>query len=373
MSNAVHTLSPRDIRRIERHIAAADAAAFLHPVQRALLHRRGWLTMLAPRAAGGAELPLPEVVRLQEAVAAVDGSFGWLLTLCAGAGWFAGFLPPALAREVISARRACLGGSGAPTGIAEKDGDGYRISGAWEYASGAPIATQFTLNAVLHEDGRPLRDEHGAPRIRAFVLPAEQVQVITSWHCIGMRASGTHSFRIENQWVHQQQGFAIAASAATADGPLYQFPFYSLAEATLAANLAGMARHFLTLAQGQLQRRKHPVTGVPLHQTAAVMDLLGEHQQRLAAGLACLMEVVEHCWAIVVAGKVLSTDDMVVLRTSALGLVNLARAAVAALYPYCGLYAAQEGNAINRVWRDFHTASQHPLLWPEAVVEGVVK
>lgn len=373
MSNASHTLSLRDVRRIERHIAAAEASSFLHPVQLALLHRRGWLTMLAPRASGGAELPLPQAVRLQEAVAAVDGSFGWLLTLCAGAGWFAGFLPPALARDVISTRRACLGGSGAPTGIAEKDGDGYRISGAWEYASGAPIATQFTLNAVLHENGQPLRDEQGAPRIRAFVLPAEQVQVVSSWHCMGMRASGTHSFRIENQWVNELQGFAIAPAAATADGPLYQFPFYSLAEATLAANLAGMARHFVTLAQGQLQRRKHPVTGVPLHQTAAVTDLLGVQQQALARGFARLMEVVEYCWSVVAAGHVLTADEMAALRTSALGLVNFARAAVAALYPYCGLYAAQEGNAINRVWRDFHTASQHPLLWPEPVAEGVAK
>lgn len=43
---AIATLSERDARRIARHAQAADAARFLHPVQQALLHRRGWLTML---------------------------------------------------------------------------------------------------------------------------------------------------------------------------------------------------------------------------------------------------------------------------------------------------------------------------------------
>ena len=30
-----------------------------------------------------------------------------------------------------------------------------------------------------------------------------------------------------------------------------------------------------------------------------------------------------------------------------------------------GLYAARADSAINRVWRDFHTASQHALLLPQ--------
>ena len=105
-------VSGRDVRRIARHAPAADAARFLHPAQQALLHQRGWLTMLAPRSAGGAELPLPQVVRLEEAVAAIDGSMGWVLTLCAGAGWFAGFLEPELAKTIIGTPRACLGGYG---------------------------------------------------------------------------------------------------------------------------------------------------------------------------------------------------------------------------------------------------------------------
>jgi hypothetical protein len=53
------------------------------------------------------------------------------------------------------------------------------------------------------------------------------------------------------------------------------------------------------------------------------------------------------------------------LETFSIDWVGASRAAVDTLFPYCGLYAAREDSEINRVWRDFHTASQHALLMPQ--------
>ncbi|MBB5610931.1 MULTISPECIES: acyl-CoA dehydrogenase [unclassified Janthinobacterium] len=355
-------LSARDARRIAGHAALADAARFLHPVHQALLHRRGWLTMLAPRASGGAELPLPEAVRLEEAVAAIDGSVGWVLTLCAGAGWFAGFLTPELARDIIGTRRVCLGGSGAPSGFADEDGDGYRISGRWDYASGAPMATHFTLNAVLRVDGQPVLDEHGAPRIRAFLVPAAQVQLIASWNSIGMRASASHSYRIDDAWVSKEHGFTIDAASACADGPLYRYPFYSLAYVTLAANVAGMASHFMQLAQECIRHRRHAGKDLPLIEVPEVAALLRAKHHAFDTVRARFYAALDTSWAKVASGMELSASDMAEVQDTSLDLTAVARAAVNQLYPLCGLYAAREDSTINRVWRDFHTASQHPLL-----------
>jgi alkylation response protein AidB-like acyl-CoA dehydrogenase len=357
-------LAARGGGRMAHACAAADAARFLHPVQQALLHRRGWLKLLAPRACGGAELALPEAVRLEEAVAAIDGSMGWVLTLCAGAGWFAGFLPPDTARAIVGTERVCVGGSGAPTGYADAEGEGYRISGRWDYASGAPMATHFTLNAVLRAHGQPLRDEHGAPRIRAFIVPAAQVQMVPSWGSIGMRASASHSYRIDGQWLHRDHGFTISAATATADGPLYRFPFYSLAFVTLAANMAGMAAHFMQLARPAISRRKHSMTGLPLLEAPGVAALLQAKEQAFAAARDHFYAVLDAAWALVASGAQLDGGGMAGLQGASLALVAVSRQAVDELYPYCGLYAASEASDMNRVWRDFHTASQHSLLLP---------
>ncbi len=356
--------SARDAARIQARAGAADSAGFLHPVQRAVIHRNGWLKMLAPRACGGAELPLPQVVRLEEQLAALDGSAAWVVTLCAGAGWFAGFLPPALAHEVIASDRVCVAGSGAPTGFADIEGEGFRLSGRWDYASGAPMATHFTLNAVLREHGQPLTDSLGAPRILAFIVPAHQVEFVPSWTSIGMRATGSHSYRIDAQWVPKENGFTIDAAHATAPGPLYRFPFLGLAFVTLTANIVGMATHFLRLAKPVIAQRRHPRTGLPVMACERVADQLRDLDAGIEAARVHFYAVLDSTWAQVVAGMPVSDEQATALESASLTLANIARGAVDEAYPYCGLQAARAGGDLNRVWRDLHTATQHSLFLP---------
>jgi alkylation response protein AidB-like acyl-CoA dehydrogenase len=357
-------LRRRDLKRIDQFAAAADAARFLHPVQQALIHRRGWLRMLAPASAGGAELALPAVVRLEEEIAAADASLGWVVTLCAGAGWFAGFLPPALAREIIGTRRLCVAGSGAPTGFADVDGAGYRISGLWAIASGAPMATHFTFNAVVREHGHPVLDDAGAPRIRAFIVPAKDVAVVPSWRSIGMRATASHSYRIDSRWVAAGHAFVIDAAHASAAGPLYRFPFLSLAFVTLAANVAGIGAHFIELARVSIGQRRHPLSGLPLADSPEVARRLASATAGLAAARTAFYQLLDHAWEQVEAGAALSEHACAPLHAASLALVEVARRAVDELYPCCGLRAAHEESELNRVWRDLHTATQHALLLP---------
>ncbi|MYN01938.1 acyl-CoA dehydrogenase [Pseudoduganella sp. DS3] len=352
-----------DVHTIRAGAAGAELAGFLLPTQQALIHECGWLKMLAPRAAGGAELPLPEAVRLEEAIAEADGSMGWVVTLCAGAGWFAGFLAPDAARAIIATPDVCLAGSGAPTGFADREGDGFRITGRWDIASGAPMATHFTLNAVLREGGVPLAGADGQPCVRAFVVPAAQVVVVPTWRSFGMRGTASHSYRIDAAWVPASHGFAIDPACTTAPGALYRFPFMLLAWVTLAANLSGMARHFLTLAGEIVAARRQP--------PASAQDALARAGMALEGSRERMYALLDQAWAQAAslpaaAGAGCAVDAALDarLREACQALVAAARRAVADIYPYCGLRAAQEDSDINRVWRDFHTASQHALFAP---------
>jgi len=344
-----------DIQRIRTGAAAAEAAGFLVPDQQTLIHQKGWLKMLAPRLAGGTEMPLPQVVRLEEEIAEADGSVGWVVTLCAGAGWFAGFLSPDTAREIIATPNVCLAGSGAPTGFADKEGEGYRITGRWDIASGAPMATHFTLNAILRDSGRPLLGEDGAPRIRAFVVPAGQVVVEPTWGSFGMKGTASHSYRVEGAWLPASWGFTIDPAHATVPGTLYRFPFMLLAWVTLAANLSGMARHFLQLAQETVAARRQP--------SASAQDAVAQAAMALEGARECMYALLDQAWAQAEGGNIAAELDAQ-LREASMALVFSARRAVGNTYPYCGLRAAQEDSDINRVWRDFHTASQHALFTP---------
>jgi indole-3-acetate monooxygenase len=364
-------LSPRDAARIAVDAAAADACGWLRPRQQMLLHRRGWLRMLAPLSVGGLELPLPEVVRLEEAVAAIDGSMAWVLTLCAGAGWFAGFLRPDVAMHIMGTRRLCVAGSGAPTGFADiaAHADGapigpVRLTGRWDYASGAPMATHFTLNAVLRQDGVVLRDAAGLPRIRAFIVPAAIVTPEPSWRSMGLRASASHAYRLDQAEVDAGNSFRIDPAHASAAGPLYRFPFMALAYVTLSVNLAGVAAHFLALAAPAIGRRRHGPSGLPLIEAPGVAARLADARAALAQAREHFYALLDAAWQIVTLGADLPLEQVAGLQAASIALVDAARAAVDGIYPYCGLVAAGQDTPINRVWRDFHTASQHSLLLP---------
>jgi alkylation response protein AidB-like acyl-CoA dehydrogenase len=358
-------LLPRDAARIAHYAAHADCARWLHPFHQALLYRRDWLRMLAPRDVGGGELPLPDVVRLEEALARVDGSVAWTVTLCAGAGWFAGFLRPELGRAILATPRVCLAGSGAPTGTADRDGDGWRIDGCWDYATGGPMATHFTLNAILRERGEVVLDAAGQPRVQAFIVPAAQVELVPNWRSMGLRATASDAYRIRGAWVPADHGFTIDPAHAYAQGPLYRFPFLALAYVTLAANVAGMAAHFVALAlEAAGARRDRFGNGGPLLAVPRVRAAFDARQAQLDEIRARFYALLDGAWENVQAGRPVQDAEATALQTAALDWVAASRAAVDTLYPYCGLLAAREDAAINRVWRDFHTASQHALLSP---------
>jgi len=148
----------------------AEKSGQLHPEQIGLIRQNNWLNLFVPKQYGGLELALPEALRIEEALAWVDGSMGWTLTLCSGAAWFVGFLDPGFAKQLFADPLVCLAGSGRATGIATIIDGGYMVSGSWNYASGAPFATAFTANCLIEKDGLPLLQEDGSQAIRSFVF-----------------------------------------------------------------------------------------------------------------------------------------------------------------------------------------------------------
>ena len=338
--------------------ALADELGELQAEQIELIHQQQWLRMLAPRAVGGAELSLPEAVRIEEAVSGGDGSCGWVVTLCAGAGWFAGFLPEGLARQIMATPEVCLGGSGAPTGFADRDGDSWVLSGHWNHATGSQLATHFTFNAQLREGGLPLLDAQGAPRTHAFVVPAACVTVdLNSWNSIGLRASTSRSFSVDRARASADQAFDIDAAKATSAAALYRFPFEPLALATLGACVLGLARRFVTLAQALTDRPIPRLAGASPKAREAWRtgaQLLDDSRTRFYAEL-------DRSWARVAGGEGLDPQSERKLGEAAHAMVRCSREVVDTLYPFCGLRAADPRTEINRVWRDLHTATQHTI------------
>ena len=327
--------------RIRAVAAAAEKLGRLHPDMLELAHEWQWFRALVPKRYGGLALPLPAMVRLEEGLSWADGSMGWTVTLCSGAGWFAGFFPLYSFPGLFGDPGLCLAGSGTASGRAEVVDGGYRVEGRWAYASGAAHATAFTANCVLYKDGVP-QSEGSDPIIRPFLFLPEEVTVDFDWNAVGLVATGSHGFSVRELFVPGERVFEIAPEAAVDDDPLYKYPFLPLAEATLAANSSGLAQHFLDCCA------EWGVGGAELE----------AGRLELAERRTVFYRELQQSWDV---------DG----RGSPEGVGRASRELAAAalywvdrLYPQAGLGAARVDSEINKVWRDLHTASQHPLLRP---------
>ncbi|MES2108088.1 MAG: hypothetical protein V4577_05050 [Bacteroidota bacterium] len=117
---------------IRNTAAEAEKTGTLHPQQLALIYINKWFRLLVPEVYAGLQITLPELLQQQEAISWADGSMGWVVTLCNGAGWFGGFISPEIAPDIFGNEDVCLAGSGAATGAAEVTATGYCINGAWD-------------------------------------------------------------------------------------------------------------------------------------------------------------------------------------------------------------------------------------------------
>lgn len=345
------------VETIRSHAADAEKLGKLHPEQLKLVYQQQWFNLLSPVVYGGLQTPLPKLVAIEEALSWADGSLGWVVTLCCGAGWFGGFLQPAVARQVYADAQVCIAGSGAATGTARTTGEGYIINGSWKYASGVHHATYITVNCLVTKNEEPVLDDDGVQLIRPFILNRADVHLLHGWKYIGMVATGSDAYEAKGVYVDKSRAFEIDAEAAVITEQLYTYPFLQLAEATLAANLAGMAVHFMDLCVPAFAYKTTNIRRVNNANVTVMNNALANTEGQLNQVRRQFFEAVERSWQ--------HPGDELLLKqvsyTSRL-LAKIARESVDLLYPYCGLAAASPDTEINRVWRDMHTATQHALL-----------
>ncbi len=327
--------------RLSADIVLAEKQLGLTAQQLEVIYDQRWFKMFVPRSLGGLALELPEALRLQEDLAYLDGSLGWTVTLCAGAGWFSGFMDPGMLETVFLRRDCCLGGSGLPSGTAENlPGEGYRVNGTWRYATGAPHNTVFTANCVITQNGQPLLDEKGQAQVRSFYFYRDEVELIDDWNTMGLRATGSHSFALNQYVVSTHRCFDIDALHPLINDPIYRYPFDLFAEVTLGVNHLGMMRRFLDF----------PIDGV------------GSQRVQLAQLKGDFYEMVSRTWESLQTFGHLSPDLIQQMHLRTRAMVHQGQLMVAKGFIRSGMKGAQNDSAINRVWRDLFTASQHLIF-----------
>ncbi len=339
---------------LRKYSAQAETNGQLHKEQLKIINNERWFHLFVPKEFGGLELSLPEAVRLEEQIAYADGSVGWVVTLCSGAAMFIGYFEKELINEVFSDRNVCIAGSGKVNGTAISETDGFRITGNWPYASGAPHAKWFTANCVI-------KDAAKGEIIQSFIFKREEVKLSPVWKYIGLNATAGYSFSVSDLHVPANRTFIIDPLYAKLSHPVYTYPFLQLAESTIAVNIYGMSTHFIELAQEMIQNKQ---TENKISATARDNGLLLVKQSlnELIKLKSAFYTALDESWDSHVHNKEIPATQLNTVSEISRALAQRSRALVNELYPYCGLKAARFENSLNQVWRNINTAGQHTLM-----------
>lgn len=358
----MESILTKEHRELVRSLAAeSEKSGQLHPLLLNMAYQHNWFKLFVPEVYGGPGMKLPDILKLEEELAYLDGSLAWTITLCSGASWFTGFIEPSLVKDILADEQVCFAGSGSIGGTARKTAKGYIVNGKWQYASGALHATVFTANCVLQDDkGNTLQDGEGNALSKSFVFKKSEVQVLAGWSYMGMVATGSHAFEVNELEVPENRSFVINAHIQITDEG-FDYPFLQLAETTLAVNSLGMARHFTDLVEQHFFTR-----AAAKRYEAQQINIFAIELKKIKDELKTIRnefyQVFEDSWQQLRINRAI--DENTLLRVSKLSraLAHQARTGVDRLYPYAGLEAAKKETEMNRVWRDLHTASQHALL-----------
>jgi len=204
------------------------------------LRRSGYFYMLVPKAYGGLEADIDDVIDATLPIAEGCGSTGWVAMFGLVHNRHMVGYPDEVLEELFGGGRYIVDAAATmPPGRAVPVEGGYRVSGHWKWCT---CITQADWIQVIVNIETP-----EGPRPGALLMPASDVQIIDTWDTVGMRATGTHDTVCEDVFVPARRlAPAMKRDGQAADArfehPIYRVPLSPLLAFTVAVPTLGVAR-----------------------------------------------------------------------------------------------------------------------------------
>lgn len=357
---AVSALAPR----VAGAAARADAERRLADDTVAALRDAGVFRVSVPKRYGGGEAPIRSHLEVAAAVAAVDGSAGWLTGLWNGNNWCVALFPEQAQDDVWGATPDSLvSGTLKPSGPAHRVAGGYRLSGAWSYASGIWHAS-WAIASVVLEDGPA-----------AMLVPREDFRVVDEWHMAGMRGTGSNRFVVDKAFVPDHRVLRLGpvvggANVTPATPAAYRAAIVPTLVLMVAGPQLGLGRAALAHVVESAGKKGIAFTSfgsqsgsvgfqLQVAEAATALDTAELHAYRAADALD------QHAADGVFPDELLRAR----YRADAAVAARSVHHAVENLVTAHGSSGFADASPLQRIWRDASVAARHGMLIPQVNLE----
>jgi 3-hydroxy-9,10-secoandrosta-1,3,5(10)-triene-9,17-dione monooxygenase len=350
--------------------AECERAGRILPSTNEQFVRAGFYRIMQPRRFGGYEFDVPTFHRVMIEIARGCPSSGWVLALTAGH-------PLILARFEERAQIEAYGAdgefrapaSGAPA-IVQPDGDGYRVRGHWDYASGCDVGTHFIGPGIMPAaPGEPPR------QILLLLKPSDYI-IVDNWQIFAMQGTGSKRILIEKDIV--VPGYRTARGGLTdevpthrtiagLENPLYHARLASFLVGEATAVIVGTARGAIDLYEELGAKKPTYFPPFPLRsQNYEHQEHLGRAHALVETAEAALLKFSEdytqRCAAWMRDEAAFGGTDERALILRLQQCVNLCWEAVDLLFTSSGTSNGRLDSMLGRYFRDLAVMRTHVVL-----------
>ena len=336
------------------------------------LREAGFLTLTVPRSHGGFELPLSQFVRVQEVLAAGDGStalalnmhlirFGaereahsypraWFDELCRGAVEDGRLVNTAATEEGLGSPA----GGGLPETTATPVEGGWVLRGRKTFVTLAPALWYFAVLARLDPPGG------GEPALVDVLVLRDDpgVRIDETWDALGMRASGSHDLVLDDVRLPRDRLLGQRGGAPDPRGRASSV-WFALGVAATTTGVARAARDYaVAFARTRTPTGARVIAEYPgVRRRIARIDLLLQRSRALIGDAAAAWEAGD-------GGGMTPGDRAAVAKIDAL---NNGIEAVDLAMRVVGGVSLQRSRPLERYYRDVRAGLHNPPLEDRAL------
>jgi 3-hydroxy-9,10-secoandrosta-1,3,5(10)-triene-9,17-dione monooxygenase len=289
------------------------------------------------------------------------GSSAWCLNYLADHACILAHFPEEAQHDVWSRdEAACIATSAAPTGKVEVAPGGYRLNGRWSWCSGLRHSQWIMIGGLVFRPG----EDH--PDMRLYLVPVAEVKQDDTWHCAGLRGSGSNTSVLDNVFVpeHRSVSFATLRDAHSPGSkvnanPIYRTPFIAVHSYALLSPCLGLARGGYADFTQWTRQRYLTYTQLNIAQHVPVQLKIAE----IAAQIDSAELLARRAFATARADySGMSMETRTLLRRDWTYALKMLRDAMDALVKISGSSGLMDENPVQRCWRDVHAISSHVVM-----------
>ena len=348
--------SANDIETVARQIAviAQEMSSEIDDDRRlpgelvALLGESGLLRAGAPVEVRGLELAPGVALRCAEAVARGNASAGWCVSIAITSSLLVAYLPASSREALFGDGRGVAAGVWAPRGTGRTVDGGVVVSGRWAFCSGITHADMMFAGCLV--------DDQRVPSVVA--LRKEDLQVLDTWHTLGLRGTGSHDTVADEVFVQADRVFSLF-DGPILDRPLYRFPVFGFFALSIGAAALGNARAAIDDLVALASEKTGLGSTRTLAQRPSTQAAVATAESALSAARALYYEAIEAGWQASQAGEGVSVGARNRLRLAATHAVRTAADVVRDMYDLAGGSAIYDSSPLQRRFRDAYTATAH--------------